>query len=324
MINLPSTLGRAFIISALVPAFVFVLLNAAFVSGALPGIGALIILGDTPLLGALGIKSVDLTLLLIPSLIGVLLNALNTFIIRLFEGAHGFERAGIFKWLLERKVKQHTARMGDLRAFQDQFRKSSDDLEKRGLRIEIGKIQQRIYTGFADAGMTMPSDPARLLPTTFGNIWAAIEEYPYLRYGMDGTTFWPRMISVVPKEYAEMIADKKMTLDLLLNSSLLALVFGAEMLAVAAPRVGIGNTAFALGAFVAAYILYQTANVTLLEMGELINSCFDLFRGALGVQMGLKIPAGDIETERHIWSGVNSYILSGDSYYYPSEGQKSN
>lgn len=318
MINLPATLGKTFIVSAFAPAFLFVLLNALFVApGGLPVVGALTIPSDTPVLGGLGIKGVDLTLLLIPSLLGVLLNAFNTFIIRFFEGAHGFQRRVLMRWMLDRKSREHESKYGNLQAYQQQLAKTSDEMERRGLIMEIGNIQRQLYTGLDGAGFNLPCDKARLMPTLFGNIWAVIEEYPYLRYGMDGTTFWPRMISVVSKDYTDMIADHKMTLDTLLNSALLAIIFGVEMVIVLAQQVQWQDFALALGALVAAYLLYQAAISTLLQMGELIKSCYDLFRGALIQKFGLAIPVGDIEGERKIWSGLNSYILAGDSSYYP-------
>lgn len=324
MINLPAALGTAFLISAFAPAFLFVLLNALFVApGGLPVIGALTIPSDTPVLGVLGIKGVDLTLLLVPSLLGILLNAFNTFIIRLFEGAHGFERGLLLRPLLKRKTKEHAQLFDDLNAYQQQLAASGDEMERRGLVMEIGNIQRRLYTGLDGPGFTMPCDPARLMPMRFGNVWAVIEEYPYLRYGMDGMTFWPRMISVVPKEYTDMLGNHKMTLDTLLNSALLAIFFGVEMIVVLARQPGLQNLLLAAGAFAAAYLLYQAAISTLLEMGELIKSCYDLFRGALITKFGLAVPAGDIEGERRIWSGLTSYILAGDASYYPAPPSKS-
>ncbi len=323
MINLPSTFGKAFLLSAFAPAFLFILFNALFVSsGGLPLVAALTIPVDTPVLGSLGIKGVDLTMLLIPSVLAVLLNAFNAFIIRLFEGAHGFQRQGLLKWMLNRKAKQHALLYGDLHAYSEQMEKTDDDLERRGLRMEIAKIHGRLYTGLDGVGFNLPHDRSRLMPTLLGNIWGVIEEYPYRRYGMDGTTFWPRMISVVPKEYADMIGDDKVTLDALLNASLLSIFFGVEMLVVFTQRFDWGDIGLAAGAFAAAYFLYQAAVSTLLQMGELVKSCYDLFRSDLIAKFGLTIPAGDIEAERRIWSGLTSYILAGDTYYYPTPPPK--
>lgn len=317
--SLPSTLGKSFIVSGFVPALVFVLLNSIFVfAGDAPPGGGLILLNDNPVLTLLGIKGIDLTLLLIPFIIGVLLGAFNTFIIRLFEGGHGFQRNLLMKWLLDRRLKEQERLYGDLGAFQAQWSKSDDTLEQRGLRLEINKIHGRIYTGLNGAGFKMPYAQERLMPTQFGNIWAVIEEYPYLHYGMDGTTFWPRMISVVPKEYTAMLADHKMTIDTLLNACLLAIIFGIEMMVVSIQQVSSLNLLLVAGAFVVAYLMYQAAIATLAEMGELLKSCYDLFRGQLSAKFGLTIPNGDIEAERKIWSGLNAYILAGDASYYPS------
>lgn len=323
MINLPSTLGKSFIVGGFVPALLFVLLNGVFVApNGLPVLRGLVIPADNPVLTALGVKSVDLTLLVVPSILAVLLIAFNTHIIRFFEGAHGFEKDFILKGLLRRNEREHEARYGDLQAFQDRLTKTSDPLELRGLRMEIARIHQGLFNGLDGAGLRLPVDKRRLMPTRFGNVWGVIEEYPYVRYGMDGTTFWPRMISVVPKEYAEMIASHKLTMDTLLNSSLLAIIFGFEMIIVSARILTLDNALLAAAAFVAAYLLYQAAMTSLLEMGELVKSCYDLFRKDLLTKLGLALTSSDIESERKIWSGLNSYILAGDSYYYPSPPSK--
>ena len=319
MINLPSTLGKAFIVSALAPMFVFVLLNVTFVPGnILPLISLLTMPSASPILKVLGIELSDITLLLIPSVFAILLNALNTPIIRLFEGAYGFQRNFLLKWMLERNKQKHESLYGDLLAYQKQLQKSDDELERQGLRREINQTYERLYTGLDGDGFSLPVDRRRLMPTRFGNIWGVIEEYPSLRYGMDGMTLWPRMVSVIGKEYSELLADSKMTMDALLNASLLAIIFGIEMAAVSITQATMLNVTLVVGSFVAAYLLYQTAVTTLLEMGELIKSCFDVHRGALLSRFGLSLPVGDITDERQVWSRLTRYILAGDADDYPA------
>ncbi len=319
LLNLPSSLGKSFILSGFVPAFLFVLLNALYVAPSGVGVlSSLLVISDNTVLDKLGIKSVDLTMIVIPALIAVLLAAFNTFIIRMYEGAHGFERGFLLKSLLQRRQREHDEIYRDLQECLDQLAKSNDPLEQRGFRMQINQIHDRLFNGLDAPGLQLPFDKRRVLPTRFGNLWGVIEEYPALRYGMDGATFWPRMISVLSKDYSDMIADHKMTMDTLLNSPLLAILFGVEMIVVAVRSPSVLNVLLAAGAFVAAYMLYQAAVSSLREMGELIKSCYDLFRGALLDKLGIKPGPLTIEAERKIWSGLTSYILAGDSFYYPA------
>jgi hypothetical protein len=323
MITLPSALDRSFLISAFIPSFLFVFLSVSIISNGLPVTAAVLFPADLNVLTSIFAKGVDPTVLVVPAtqavILALLLEAFNTFIIRLYEGAHGFQRRWLFRWLLDRKAGEHAARYEELQAYREQLDNADDELERRGLQKEIAEIQKRLYTGPGAAGFNWPVDAARLMPTRFGNIWAAIEEYPFLRYGMDGTTFWPRLVTVLSTEYAQMIADKKMTLDFLLNASALTLVLGLEATVVAVQRSRLENVLLIAGALFVAYLLYQAAISTLSEMGELIKSAFDVFRSDLMKKLGLVNSVADIDVERRVWLGLNNYFLSGDTFYYPSE-----
>ena len=165
----------------------------------------------------------------------------------------------------------------------------------------------------------IPMDRRRILPTRLGNIFATIEEYPNIRYGMDGMVYWPRLIPVIPKEYSDIIADEKINIDFLINLSLLSGIFAMEMLIKFIYNYEeLRFLLLTILSFTLFYIFYRVSTINVVAMGELIKSCFDLFRYDILNKMNIDIP-DKIEEERFLWYRLSNYITSGESFYYPDK-----
>lgn len=308
--SLPSTLGKVFLVAAFIPSFVFVLLNRLLIfTGCLPEQ-----LGDETLL--LDLNLGDLVLFLLPFVIGAILMALNTPIIRLYEGTYRFERDFLLRSLLSRNRKRHQEFHAELNALRREYARAKPGRAKDSLVVAIDKKHQELLSQDSLVGSVLPHDERRLTPTRLGNAFAIMEEYPTYRYGMDGVTFWPRLLGVISEYYKAMIGDEKMTLDFLLNLSLLSVVFGLEALVASYYLPDPRYVVVGLAALLASYSLYRSSITTALTMGELVKSCFDLFRQDLLTKLGFDNPT-DIEEERKIWSGLTNYVLTGEALYYP-------
>jgi hypothetical protein len=181
----------------------------------------------------------------------------------------------------------------------------------------MGKLEQ--VHGLIEARGDMqylPWDIDRVMPTALGNAFAVMEEYPYYRYGMDAMLFWPRLSAVIPAEYRTDIANVKTALDFLLNLSLLALIFGLEVLGISAWHLSYPEAIYGLSALVIAFLLYRSAIISARSLGELVTSSFDLFRDALLEQLGIAKLAGPTE-ERQVWLNLASFIRRGEEFYFP-------
>jgi hypothetical protein len=305
-----SSLGKAFVIAAFVPSLLFAIGNRLFITPVLsPQLAAA---GGSLSLAELGIEGA--AFVLTPALIGMVLMALNQQIIRLFEGAHGFQQGFLLKPLLERQRERHRAMFADLQTLRQSYKAEKDDLKRHSLLRAIQREHSKIFVEGA-AGEMLPQDERRLAPTRLGNAFAVMEEYPYLRYGMDGMTFWPRLVGLISGDYKDLVGDEKTTLDFLLNLSLLSVVFGLEALLVSYNNP-IAFVLLAAASWLAAYLAYRSAVDTALTLGELIKSCFDLFRHDLLKQLGFDKPAS-LEEEQRLWAGLTNYILVGEAFYYP-------
>jgi hypothetical protein len=338
---------RAFIIAAFLPALVFVALNLLFIMPYLPSQVSTQVVSlslTLPLLEDIKIEGQGLFYTLAPVVIGAALILLNTPIIKLYEGAFSWQRNFLLKPLLERVRQRHHSRHEKLRALQTEYKQVAAQLERGEGNPQVLKLQLAALRSYTDdkptassieecylelfspggEGWEMPFDETRLMPTRLGNAFAVVEEYPYRRYGMDGVTFWPRLIHVISEDYKTAIDSAKTNLDSLLNFSLLGGVLGLEFLAMAGYyMLASGNCVaadwFVLGwatTWIVAYLFYRAAVTATQSMGAQIAACFDLFRGALLDKFHIERPE-DLLAEQAVWRSLAKFLVSGDAYYFP-------
>jgi hypothetical protein len=108
-----------------------------------------------------------------------------------------------------------------------------------------------------------------------------------------------------------------MTVDFLLNSSLLGGVLALECFSVvvwwrAAPTLLL----LGLIALLGWWLFYRAAVNSTRVMGHLIASCYDLFRDDLLAEFALEKP-GQLAQERVLWADLGKYLTSGDHIFYP-------
>jgi hypothetical protein len=130
--------------------------------------------------------------------------------------------------------------------------------------------------------------------------------------------YWPRLTAVIPKDYQAQVADLKTTLDFCLNVSLLAGLFGLGAIGVGIRFRTTAEFVYGLLAWVVAYGLYRLAVGSARELGEVVMSCFDLFRKALLEMYGLSKP-NSLIAEQRLWRLLASFIRRGEAFYYPAE-----
>jgi hypothetical protein len=70
-----------------------------------------------------------------------------------------------------------------------------------------------------------------LQPTRLGNLLEAHQAYPYQRYEIEGSVFWPRLAFVVPPDTMARLEDRRSFLDFWLAIASLSVVGGVAALA---------------------------------------------------------------------------------------------
>lgn len=328
-------LGQTFLIAGYLPSALFILAHQLFL---LPRwLGRIVVLFQTPIPeeGADAawrwtyLIDQSVTVLLLPLLIGILLMALNTVIIKLYEGAYGWQQDFLL-WLWQRHNERRAKELyGNLVKFKDIYTETLANLaslpkganslpleqKRTSTRLEIQRIHDEVVE--RSPVQRLPRRVSRVKPTALGNAFAVIEEYPYERYGMDGVLFWPRLYPLLDESYTTTLGNVKMILDLLLNLSLLALIFGLEAIVIGGVRsqpdwmlIGVG-----VGAWVLSYLCYQGGVNTVYSLGDTVTLCFDYFRERVLKQFGLSKP-DNIETEQAVWLQLGQFLRRGEGFYY--------
>jgi hypothetical protein len=225
------------------------------------------------------------------------------------EPFHGFLATfwRVFRW----KTARQTTESSNMTVHPQDLCVAEAELRYESVIRAVCEEEARVW-GPDGKGWYIPYDKRRLMPTRLGNAFAVMEEYPFHHYNMDATLYWPRMLLVIPEKYDNEIGNLKMSIDFALNLSALLYLIGTECVAMA---IILQNWRFAIGTTVAlafGYLLYGNAVLWTREMGTLIASCFDLFRGDLQKAMIIG-PKSALDKERNTWLSLAQFLASADS-----------
>lgn len=323
-------MGSNFIVAAFVPALAFVMLAMLIFEPIFPP-GFVDQLTST--FGPLGEKGI--TLLALTVIIGLTLSSLNTFIYKILEGYFLFERLFKTRQRQRRKARQSRRRL-------EQIETEICELEANGQDDScLEELKAEQYYIAAELDQRYPPDEEAILPTGFGNIFRAAENYSAMRYGIDAVRVWPRLIHVMPAEYYEKVEQSNNNLAFLTNCSVLSLTFallslmaaGYQLIARQYALKGAGELLYFLPldpsrievytqraiiymglsgvAFIFSWVFYKASFPLANQYGNLIRSAFDLFRFDLLSQLKLKLPEDSVE-EYTMWRKVSEFIAVGE------------
>jgi hypothetical protein len=225
-------------------------------------------------------------------------------------------------WLSERLKERHRKR---LRRKLCELQILYDRWAKEGIAFPQGDLDRYQELRW-ELLRSMPSRESDVLPTRFGNAIKAFELYPNEVYGADGVVIWLRLVSVVPKSFAQQIQDMRTQVDCLINcclfSGLITLLGAFRMIFSDEWRnidVNSGTYAFLssiekvwivwiIAGAVGAYLFYRWALACVPAWGELVMSAFDCYLPALAAQLGFELP----ETEpmrRQFWITFSQQLI---------------
>jgi uncharacterized repeat protein (TIGR01451 family) len=301
--SISSQFTKALVLGALFPAAVFVILWLAVVAPLFPPGFAPPVPGV--LAGEWGVLSLTFATLV---LAGLLYN-LGTPLIKLFEG-YPWKDSGVGRWMAGR-LRAEMERERTRAAVLYEVTGDPEVPDRARLVTEWGRVLRRLMEEF-------PEKEALVLPTRLGNVLRAFERYPSVQYGMEVIHFWPRLVAVIPGEYAAAVDDARTSLVFLLNLSLLS-----GLLAVATAgagiyylpphpllRVAVPALAFAL----AARGLYRLALGPAYAWGEMVKGAVDLYRWDLLEKLGYRHEVRTRGEERALWGKLTQQGVYGDRW----------
>lgn len=162
----------------------------------------------------------------------------------------------------------------------------------------------REYLAFA------PAELGAVLPTRLGNTLRAAESYPGdpERWGLDAVFWWPRLYLIIPDSARAQVDEARASMDQMVVLSALSVMF-------AAVAVGFGIAGLPLvvwvpcagGGLALSWLVYRAAVTSAGVFGDLVRSCFDLFRGDLLTRLGWPLP-GNLPDERALWGALGQQL----------------
>ena len=161
-----------------------------------------------------------------------------------------------------------------------------------------------------------------ILPSRLGNVIRSFEFYPSREYGIDSIALWPRLVAIIPKDYAVAMDDAKTTFDFMMNCSALSFVLAASILLVGllypaqlASRTSLLPWLIEIAAFaLLSYFFYRLSINRVGAWGSLVKSAFDLYRWELLKTLGYEQKPVSREEERKLWHEISRQIIYGDRF----------
>jgi hypothetical protein len=158
-----------------------------------------------------------------------------------------------------------------------------------------------------------PLDPDQVMPTQLGNALRAAEAYPgnQARWGLDAVFWWPRLYLVLPDSARAQVDDARTSLDQLVVLTVLTAAFGVAAFILSFlglnPAVGFGCAG---GGLLLSWASYRASVTAATVYGDLVRSCYDLFRSDLLTRLGWPMPP-TLPEERRLWVALTKQLYRG-------------
>jgi hypothetical protein len=152
---------------------------------------------------------------------------------------------------------------------------------------------------------------ATMWPTELGNILAALNSYPFKRYKMEGSLFWPHLEEAMSESVRAEISNQRAMLDLALSLATLFLV-----LTLAAAFVGPWFIfhwfwiAATIGGIAFAFAFYRVAVHSAIAFSRSMRAACDLSRHKLLAALSLPFPT-TLEAEQELWLRMSRLVAYG-------------
>ncbi|NAZ76979.1 hypothetical protein GTQ99_16345 [Kineococcus sp. T13] len=161
--------------------------------------------------------------------------------------------------------------------------------------------QARQYQRLNAARARVPIHPTDRMPTAFGDLLKVMETRPRHRYGLDAVTCFPRLWLVLPEAARTDVAAARGRVDDAGRLWLWSLLFS-----VWTPLAWWAAVVAVAGMLVA----YQVALVAAAGLAEVVQACFDVYRGLLYDALGFARPAS-LEAEPVAGAALTAWLERG-------------
>lgn len=236
-------------------------------------------------------------ILLIITLVAFLLQVFSFSIIQLFEG---YWPLPIRRYWSKKVVERWK-----------QIREQRGDADAKGDLVRYSHYQDILYHLY-------PSEENLILPTRLGNVLQSAEAYPSTSYGLNTVFWWPRIVSMIPKEEQDAIEDAVVPMIMMINVSglLTALTFIGPIYLWMNHKGVIWIIGLIIGGFMLAYLAYSGAVSQAINYGMYIRSTVDIYRLKLLQELHFTLPPTPLD-EKKFWRKLEEWLYNRDDGVLP-------
>jgi hypothetical protein len=291
--ELPKLFDRNFVIGFFLPVAIFVTISIFIINPYPFGTQVVDFLTTDLLVGttALGLLS---------WVGGIVLLAINRDLYRVMEGYREYNPLKLFGWM--EKQRYHRT-VGELEKLDNEYREciNSEREFSTKSRMRRNELMRKLAEEF-------PDKEEYLLPTPFGNVLRSFEVYPRYMYGFEAIDGWGRLLSVIPKDYLELIDAARAQVDFWVNLGVIFILLQIEYI-VMSFMTGTPLQWWVVLLFIAlGTIAPLRATSAAREWGDFVKSAFDVYRFKLLESLGIDLPKSR-EEERKLWTKYSQAII---------------
>ena len=231
---------------------------------------------------------------------GIGLLVTNRELIRTLEGYGRLNPVRLLARFEKQRFERKMAELNDLDSEYTAFSSRGQDIPQ-----EILSRRNQVVRDLAEE---FPDRADLLLPTKFGNAVRAFEIYPRLMYGIDSIPGWTRLLTVVPKDYRELVDGAKSQMDFWLNVGFLSLLFLIEATSVIVYTGRFQVTWVLLTALVLALLASQRAHSAAIGWGDFVKATFDIYLHELYAKLGT-VPPVNRDGEIQFWKQFSQAMI---------------
>jgi hypothetical protein len=168
-------------------------------------------------------------------------------------------------------------------------------------------LSKELEACWRESVIQYPSREELVLPTTFGNVVRAYEDYSRVLYGFESIQGWCRLQAYMSKPFREVLGRDRAQVDLWLNMCFLSVLVAVEVFAFCwwwncATFVWLGASMFLL-----ALVAYVQARDSAEQYGEQVKAAFDVYLPALARTLGYNLSC-DPDVNKEFWK-TYSYVM---------------
>ena len=291
--ELPKLFDRNFVIGFFLPVAIFITISILIVNPYTFGSQASNFLTTDLLVGTT-------TIGLLSWVGGIVLLAANRDLYRLMEGYGKYNPLKLFGWMETRRYRGLVKELGTMNDEYGELNRSKKEIPVE-LRTRRNEVMRQLAEEF-------PDKDEYLLPTPFGNVLRSFEIYPRVMYGFEAIDGWGRLLSVIPKDYLELIDAARAQVDFWVNLGVVFILLQIEYIVLAFMTGTPLQWWVVLLFIVLGTIAPLRATSAASEWGDFVKSAFDVYRFKLLESLGMDIPKSR-EEEKVIWTKYSQAII---------------